>query len=494
MRLMKWEKRWITAIYGNSRDGKLRRRRGLLSIAKKNGKTELMAGIFLAHLCGPEAVAGSTLLSVAGGSKDQATILFNRMASMIRLNPELDAILEVSAESRARITHKTLYITYEAIGTSARSSHGSLPHVFCFDEMAQARDFDLYDSLDLGQTSLPGEGLGFVISTNSTLPGNPFADLVDGIRRDQKEGRGQEWHIKVFQADPKKDLYDIKNAEKANPSLVEGLLDRESIKREISEALSIPSRRAAFKAYRLNLGIESLDALLDVALWQSLKEPRPLEEMEGKLCYAGIDLSNTRDLTSLALWFPEEGWLWSTSWLPARSVAEREATDKVPYAEWEKGGWLTISDKAIDYTDIVATVMDLTARFNVAELRYDRWGMDYIIAARAAMGIEEDEFPPMTSFGQGYSSMGPAVDEIERLMQNDRLRHCDSPVLNMCIANCGTAIDRSATSPMRKPVKIHENGRIDAAVAAIMACAPSKEEPPEEMLTAEQFMPEVRLG
>ena len=112
--------------------------------------------------------------------------------------------------------------------------------------------------------------------------------------------------------------------------------------------------------------------------------------------------------------------------------------------------------------------------FRLEELRYDRWRLKKFQNRLDRAGLRINAVP----FGQGYKEMGPAVEDFERLLLDGELQHDNDPVTNRCIANCGTEQDPKSTSDARKPVKMFPTGRIDAAVAALMAVADHGTEEP----------------
>ena len=491
--LQPWQRAFVAALYAPGV------RRGVLSVAKKNGKTQLAAALALAHIVGPEKRPGGRVLSAAAGSREQAALVFERARMMVWQSAKLLDRLSITA-SKWRLEHRLTLSRYEALPAKARTVQGQLPVMWIYDEFAQALDSDLYDALDRGQGTVSGGGLGLVISTRSHRPGNPLADLLDAIERGHKLGLMQHWIAHVYSGDPAAaDEFAIENVALANPGLSlasdddpdaaagDGFLGRDALEQEVEEARLMPSKRAAFRAYRLNIESEPTESLVDMRLWSERADPacaaaaatgslraaaferihRLWVELVDEVCVLGLDMSATQDLTSLALWFPRRDYLAVWSWLPEAILAEREADDRVPYRAWAEVGDLRLSPGAtIEPTFIAEVIRGICARYQVLELRYDRWRTAAVMRRLAEVGADVE----VREFGQGYKDMGPAIEDFERRIINASLIHDDNPVTNYGLGSCLVASDPRAMSDARKPAK-RRGARNDPAVAALMAIA-----------------------
>ena len=484
--LQRWEKDFLTAFYSAGVT------RGLLSVAKKNGKTQLAAALALAHVLGPEKLRGGRVVSAAAGSKEQAGFVFQRAHAMVLASAKLHMRCRITV-SKMRLEHQLALSRYEALPAKARTVQGELPAFWIYDEYAQALDSDLYDALDRGQGTFAGDvGRGLVISTRSHRPANPMADLADGIERGHKMGLMQHWVSHVYSGDPDAaDEFTLENVALANPGLElgeaksasttkpepDGFLSRASVLREIEEAKLMPSKRAAFRAYRLNIESEPTDSLLDMALWGERADPecgdafarmcRLWLDLVDEVCVLGLDMSASQDLTSIAMWFPRRHFLAVRSYLPIEILAARELDDRVPYREWHAAGDLLVTPgETIEPRFIGEEIGRICGRFQVRELRYDRWRSAVVRRRLEEVGASVE----MRDFGQGYKDMGPAVEDFERLIINGKLRHDDNPVTNYGMGACLVTTDSSSTSEARKPLK-RRGARNDPAIAALMAVA-----------------------
>jgi phage terminase large subunit-like protein len=195
------------------------------------------------------------------------------------------------------------------------------------------------------------------------------------------------------------------------------------------------------------------------------------ERLRGRRCRAGLDKSSTTDLTALALLFaPTEEdpfhRLVPYFWLPGDELGQRAERDRVPYLDWRKKGWLeTVPGRAISNLAVAQRCAEIAAAYDVREIAYDRWRIEDFKRVCEDEGLS---LPPLVAHGQGYKDMAPAVDEFERLLVDQLLRHDGNEVMNWCAANAVIEMDPAGN---RKVTKERSTGRVDGVVAAVMAAS-----------------------
>jgi phage terminase large subunit-like protein len=232
-RLAGFEKRFIRDIYEPHRGDRRVVRRAILSIARKNGKTALIAAIALAHLVGPEAIPNGEIYSAAN-DKDQAAIIFKFAQQIVELEPELRDQLEVVPSTKRMIGRRTGSV-FRAISREAGTKHGFLPSVVIYDELAQAKNRALYDVLDTSFGSRD-EPLFIVISTQSNDPEHVLSRLID----DGLSESDPSISCHLYAADEECDLDDETQWKKANPAL-DIFRDREDLAGAIRKAKRLPA-------------------------------------------------------------------------------------------------------------------------------------------------------------------------------------------------------------------------------------------------------------
>ena len=473
VKLLPWQKRFLREIWGDHYDV-APKQRALLTMGKKNGKTAFMAWIMLAYIVGPEQRPGALLLSGAGASRDQASILYDEMKYAIMASPEMSEMVREKTlnlyDRDVKITREDKIIRYNALSTYGRSAQGMLPLFWVLDEYAQAMNTEVFDALDRGQGTAH-QGVGIVTSTYSTLPGNPFSDLVERIQQTKAIGKGKEWVTFLFRSDPEKSDFSWGNIRAANPSIGYHL-SRSSVEREVEEAQASPAKLQQYRAYRLNRSTGDVAQLVDLLAWQRAAASFSWDDVAGERCRLGLDLSCTTDLSALAAWFPDSGRLLCHAWIPASNLDERIKTDRLDYDVWARDGWLSLcwdnDGKTVHYPDILEFICEIGKRNLIEELRYDRWGFSVLKEQARILDID---LPNPIAVGQGTKTYTPAINEFERLLLSGKIAHNDNPVLNSSVASTGVQTDPRATDPPRKPVKLNERCRIDCFVATLMAVA-----------------------
>lgn len=209
------------------------------------------------------------------------------------------------------------------------------------------------------------------------------------------------------------------------------------------------------------------------AEWRANAEAPRLEALAGRPCFIGLDLSASRDLTALVSVFPAEDGridVVPRFYLPEEGLPEKSEADRTPWDQWARSGHLVAMPGAVvDPAYIAHDLAKLAAAHDVRGVAYDRWRIEDMRRELAAIGADL----PLRDFGQGFRDMAPAIDLLERLVAEGRLRHGGHPILTMCASNA--VIERDAAGN-RKLAKHKSSGKIDGLVALAMALAISGRE------------------
>jgi phage terminase large subunit-like protein len=172
------------------------------------------------------------------------------------------------------------------------------------------------------------------------------------------------------------------------------------------------------------------------------------------------------DLTAFSLVFPRPDGCYaikSYAWIPHDTLRKHENKDHADYFAWVKQGWLrTCNGEVIDYEMMRDDLLALFNEWKPKQILFDRWGSDLLVQTLSSAGV------PMFQYGQGTSSMSAPTKEFERLVLSGKMQHDKSPVMSWCVSN--VQLEISGTE-LVKPSKKRSTGRIDCAVASIMALA-----------------------
>ena len=457
VRLRPWQRLELKRIYDNPHGT----RRAIISFGRKNGKTALASFILLLHLCGPEAKPNSQLYSAAQ-SRDQAAILFNLAAKVVRMSPSLSAYV-IPVDSSKQLNCPELGAMYRALSADATTAYGLSPVLIIHDELGQVKGprSALYDALEtaVGAQDAP---LSIVISTQAPTD----ADLLSVLIDDAKEGHDPQVVLSLYTADDGLDPFSDEAMRAANPAFGD-FLNADLVRSMAHDASRMPAREAEYRNLVLNQRVETSSPFVSRALWMSCAAA-PLEDFGRRPVYGGLDLSQVNDLTALVLGAPE-GSVWHvrpTFWLPEFGLAERSRKDRVPYDVWRDQGFIeTTPGRAVEYEFVAQHLRGVFDRYDVRQLAFDRWAFKFLRPWLEKAGFTEAELERFVEFGQGFQSMSPALRDLEGMLLNGRMAHGGHPVLTMCAAN---AVVQSDPAGNRKLVKDRSRGRIDGMVALAM--------------------------
>ncbi|MGP9834219.1 terminase large subunit [Marinobacter sp. NSM] len=454
IKLAPFQKRFLLDVYDNKAGTSI----AYLSIARKNGKTGLIAGILLAHLVGPEAKQNSQIVSGAM-SREQAGIVFALACKMIQLNPKLSEIVHIIPSGK-RLIGKPMNVEYKALAAEGKTTHGLSPVLAILDEIGQVRgpQSEFVDAITTAQGAHE-DPLLIAISTQAATDNDLFSIWLDDAERSKDP------HIvsHLYQAPKDAKLTDRKAWKAANPAL--GLFrSLPDLEKQAERAERMPSSESTFRNLCLNQRVSTVSPFVSKGVWESCGgEPSPLQGLQ---VYGGLDLSARTDLTSLVLAGADEDGVKHVLpffWVPEQGIYDRAKRDRVPYDVWAREGWLrTTPGATVDYAFVAADMADIMADLDVQVIGFDRWRMDVFKKELERLGLDF----PMSEFGQGFKDMSPALDALEADLLNARIRHGMHPVLTMCAANAVVTKDPANN---RKLDKHKATGRIDGMVALAMA-------------------------
>lgn len=462
--LADFQKQFIRDVYDNPNGT----RRAILSVARKNGKSGLIAGLLLAHLVGPEAKQNSQLVSGAM-SRDQAALVFALASKMVQQSEPLSRIVRI-VPSGKRLIGLPLNTEFRALAADGKTAHGLSPVLAILDEVGQVRgpQSDFVDAIITSQGA-HADPLQIVISTQAAND----ADLLSTWIDDAKVSKDPRIICHIYEAAKGCDLLDVEAWKAANPAL--GLFRSEDdLREQMQQAARMPSMSNTARNLLLNQRVSLDSPFISPDVWASCDaEPEPFD---GPV-YAGLDLSARTDLTALVVVGKVAG-VWQVRpyfWTPEQGIFERAKKDRAPYDVWAAQGFLrTTPGATVDYETVALDIAELLADLDVSAIAFDRWRIDLLQKELERIGLDL----PLIPHGQGFKDMSPALDTLEAELLNGRIAHGGHPVLTMCAANAVATKDPSGN---RKLDKSRRTGRIDGIQAMAMAfgAAYSSEAPAE---------------
>jgi phage terminase large subunit-like protein len=448
-------------------------RRAILSIARKNGKTALIAALVLVHLIGPEAIQNGEIYSAAN-DREQAAQVYKVAAQIVRADPELRDILRC-VDSTKTIACYANGSFYRAMSSESGTKHGLNPTFVIFDELAQAKNRELYDVLDTSMGAR-AEPLFVVISTQSNDPEHILSKLID----DGINSRDPRIVCHLYEVpEDTKDIFDPRVWKKANPALGDfrSLADLKAI---ADKAERMPAEEPKFRNLYLNQRVAPVASLISRREWTACAGDAGFAEKEE--AYLALDMSAVVDLTALVMASAgEKTKVKAFIWKPEDLLKEHSDRDfgsgNNRYGEWHKDGHLLVSPgRSIDPAVVALKIVELCRDFKVLGLAYDRWRIADLLREFDRLGFAawEDKGQErqgtglrLIPWGQGFKDMAPAIDALELEVIERNLIHPSNPVLTWAMANAVASMDPAGN---RKLDKEKARFRIDPAVALTMAC------------------------
>lgn len=462
--LIDWQERIIRDVFGILKPNGYRQfNTAYIEIPKKQGKSELAAAVALLLTCGD----GEERAEVYGCAADrnQAKIVYDVAVDMVRLCPALDRRVKI-LESQKKLIYLPTNSTYQVLSADVANKHGFNTSGVIFDELHTQPNRKLYDVMTKGSGDARTQPLYFLITTAGTDT-NSICYEVHQKALDIIEGRKIDptFYPVIYGAAESDDWTDPKVWKKANPSL--GItVEIDKVQAACNSAKQNPGEENAFRQLRLNQWVKQAVRWMPMDKWDACAFPVDPNDLEGRVCYGGLDLSSTTDITAFVLVFPprdetDKYVVLPYFWIPEDNVDLRVRRDHVPYDLWEKEGYLeTTEGNVIHYGFIEKFIENLGKRFNIREIAFDRWGAVQMVQNLEGMGFT------VVPFGQGFKDMSPPTKELMKLVLEKRIAHGGHPVLRWMMDNIFIRRDPAGNI---KADKEKSTEKIDGAVAMIMA-------------------------
>lgn len=470
-----WQSEYLRKLlYTKRPDGLRKYRRSLLAIPRKNGKTQLAAALSLMMaFCDDN---GAEVI-VAAGDRNQASILHDAAKQLLESCPSL--------ARRAKIYRNSIVVpernaVIKTISSEAGTKHGFNPSCILIDEYHVFPNRELVDVLETGQGSR-SQPLTLYITTAGTDKDGPcYKDweratkVRDGIIDDPT------FLPCIFAAEPEDDPFLEETWIKANPNY--GITIKPDYFHQMSaRAKESPADEAVFRTLHLNQWQSSVQRWLRHGAWDANNQP--LRPAGDRPCYVGVDLASTFDTTAVvAVWPDEDGTydIHAQFFIPEENASKRAKEDRVPYPAWAKAGYVTMTSGDItDYDEVRDYILSFCEVNAVKGVAIDRWNAVHLTTQLVGEGID------VRPFGQGFASMSAPTKLLETLILSKRLRHGGNQALAWQMSNVQVKVDDAGNV---KPTKrnSHATGRIDGAVALIMALGIASAES-----SGPEFSPEI---
>jgi phage terminase large subunit-like protein len=477
-----WQKFILWNLYGWFReDGTRRFNYAYITVARKNGKTTLMAGAALAALFFDQEKAAEVYF--AATKKDQAKIGFDEAQRMVTISPPLRKHLKAGKHD---IKAPTLSARCTYLSSERDTLDGLNVHFAGIDEYHAHTTDGVANVLRSGMQARRNP-LHLTITTAGFNRESPCYELqktckeiLDGIKHDDAQ------FAIIYELDDDDDWTDSSTWIKANPSLGTALRGQ-LLDSQMQQAINLGgSREVEFKTKHLNKWVTASKTWIQDEVWMRNKREANLD---GLKCWGGLDLASVSDMTALVMCYPEDGGYHVRGhyFLPSDTV--HQVLDRDPshiYRTFLELPNVHLTDGNVtDYASIrrkvsgvmnkpegqVVEELSLMHTYNVQKIAFDRYNSTQI-----AIDLVDDGVP-LVPFGQGFVSMSSPTKQLEVLVRTGKLWHDGDPVLRWALGNVELKMDPAGNI---KADKQKSGGKIDPIVAMIMGIGEHMKSPAED--------------
>ena len=463
-KLLPWQEKIIRDVFGTVRDDDPTMRQyttAYIEIPKKQGKSELGAAIALNMLANDDEWKAEVYSCAS--DRQQAAIVFDVAVDMVKQSPALSKRIKI-IPSMKRMVYQPTGSIYQVLSSEVATKHGLNVSACIFDELHTQPTRALYDVMTQGSGDARKQPLWFFLTTAGT-DRNSICWEVHQKALDVLEGRKVDprFYPVIFGLPDDADWTSEANWYKAS---LGHTITIDKVRDAFHKAQETPADENQFRQLRLNQWVKQSVRWMPMDKWDECGGVVDPYQLEGRACYAGLDLSSTSDLTALVLVFPpsdedEPYTVMPFFWLPEETLSLRVRRDHVPYDQWAKRGFIhTTEGNVVHYGYIEQFICQLGERYNIREIAHDRWNATMMVQT-----LEDDGFT-MVPFGQGFKDMSPPTKELMRLVLEHKLCHGGHPVLRWNMDNAYVRTDPAGNLKLDKEKSTE---KVDGAVALVMA-------------------------
>lgn len=460
-----WQQFILWSVFGWKRkaDGTRRFRKVYEEVARKNGKSTMLAGVGLFGLVAD--AEGGAEIDAAAVDKDQAKEIWEVAKDMVDVSPDLRKI--VSTFQSSIVVQSTLS-KFIPLSKERKNKDGKNVHYGLIDEYHAHPNDEMYNVLDSGMASR-SQPLLWVITTAGF-------DMASSCKRERDyaahilEGtvENDTYFAIIYTLDENDDWTDERVWIKSNPNLGVSV-KLEKLREQCHEAQGQPSKINEFKTKRMNLWCQTYTRWILPDVWAGNRRPVEAESLSGRSAVLAIDLSTTTDISGYCLCFPPEPGeqLYQLLWrfyIPEDGVRERSLREDVPYQAWIDAGFVTATEgNVIDYDRIEQDILKDAERYRVLEVPHDPYNATQLVNHLIDEGL------PCVKFQQNIMNISPAAKTFERMVLSGGLAVGENPVMDYMIGCAEVWSDANGNIKVVKPDRRSSTKRIDGVIMAIMA-------------------------
>jgi phage terminase large subunit-like protein len=465
--LIKLDDSWIFFIvnvfgFRKRSDGTRRFSNAVWCSGRKNAKSTVLAPLGLYCMLADDEMGAKVLSAATTG--DQARLIWNIAKAMVDMTPDLQEEFNCKTFANSIVGYDNNSV-FKPINALASNQDGLNPYAVLIDEIHAHKNGDLINVLKSATGGRAETLFLFVTTEGYNLGDAPWPELrqfgfqvLDGVVK------AEHFFYLHFSIDEDDDIFDESCWPKANPLMGVNPYLLPEMRKLAIEAKHMPGKRAEFKVKKVNIPSESASSFVNLEHWSKCgQQLEKIDDYFGKPCWAAVDLSATRDLTSVRLLFEKDDGGYVTfgfRYAPKEGVYHQTQTGTKLYGGWiEEGYLIQTKGRTIDQPAILEKILWIKKKFKLIKLAVDEWNAIELITKLESARV------PFEIFRQGSKSYHPAIKKFEEVYVNEELNHNNDPILNWCADNLVVKYDDNANM---KPDKAKSKNKIDDIVTLIM--------------------------
>lgn len=461
--MLPWQQAITYILFGwkNKKTGHRRFRTAYIEVARKNGKTFWASGIGL-YMLDQDGESAAQVVSAAT-KRDQAKIVFNASQQIVRQSPHLKKYIKTYKDS---IVVEDTASSFKPLSSDYNSLDGLNVSCAIIDEFHAHKNRELYEVLNTA-TGAREQPLILIITTAGFEMQSACRDMHDYVETVLRgDAKDESLFGIIYTLDEGDSWEDSRVWAKSNPSLG-AALDIAEVAERANTAKQDNSALNNFLVKRLNVWTNNTVSWISYEDWIASAGNVDINELRGRDCYLGADLSSVSDLSAICAIFPQEDGAYKIIWkyyLPEDGIDAKATKDRVPYRQWANEGYITLTPgKSIDYDFIENDILNYWAKeYNVIEMAEDPYNATQLTNHLISQGIK------CVDMRQGFLSMSPPTKALQRAILEGEFEHGNNPVTNWMINNCEVVTDPAGNVKLDKAARVKRR-KIDGIIAAIMA-------------------------
>jgi phage terminase large subunit-like protein len=489
----------VGSIYGWQNDKGYRRfTDAYISMARKNGKSIIVAGINLYELLFGENPKLGRQIYCTANAKDQAKVVWEMCMKQLTSLREQSAKVYNSTkitESKNLLTNKRDNSIIKPLSKDTKKLDGFDPYIGILDEYHESIDDSMYEVLRSGMIQQVNKLIMIISTAGFNLNGPMYKEYVYCKGLMYGKFKNDRYFVYCAEMDSSEEIEKEENWIKANPLLeVESFYDvalqniKDDMQKQIDKGETHKIKTKNFNIWQSN----SDSSLVNIKDWEAIGlETKP--DISGKDVYIGVDLSRLGDLTGLGFIYPidKQYFIDSHVFVGTRGGIEAKIKrDKIDYLEMVEKGSATLTRSeygVIDFEHVIEYLVDYVEKnnLNVIGLCYDPWHSETFLTS---LEKRKDINWPLIEVGQSFRVMSQPIKDFQLDIIQKKIIHANNPALDVGVNNAVLIYDKEGNCKVDKSMY---REKIDSIVSVLIAWTEARmhefQENWDEIYESEEF-------